>query len=250
MLETQPWILRQPGPGRRLRLFCFSYAGGNAASYLPWQAELDPAIEVCALQLPGRGARMGETPYSCLASLVAALAPVIASRNALPFAFFGHSLGALVAFEVARHLQRHGMPMPEHLFVSGCEAPQYRSPPKNLHALPEAELIESLRSYNGTPSEVLAHRELMELLLPTIRADFSLVDNYHYDPAPLLTIPVTVLAGRGDDHVATGLVEQWQRETEAACEIEWFDGDHFFIHSERRAVLRCVAAGLAAGQYA
>lgn len=249
MITTLPWILRQPRPAPRLRLYCFSYAGGNAATYLPWQAELDAGIEVCAIQLPGRGARIAEAPYTSLAALVAALAPLVCARNTLPFAFFGHSLGGLLAFEVARYSQRHALPMPEHLFASGCDAPQYRSPPKRMHALPDAELIESLRGYNGTPPEVLAHRELMELLLPTIRADFSLAENYRYDPGAPLAIPITVLSGREDDHVDPGLVDQWQRETTAGCRIEWFDGDHFFINAQRGAVLACVGAELAALQY-
>lgn len=245
MLISPSWIVRQSGPQRRLRLYCFSYAGGSAAAYLPWQSDLDPAIEVCAVQLPGRGARMAETPYSSLPALVAALGQVIRAGSALPFAFFGHSLGALVAFELARFCQRQALPTPEHLFVSGCEAPQYRSAPKNLHQLPHDELVASLRSYNGTPQEVLDHRELMELLLPTIRADFALVDNYRYQPGALLAMPLTVLAGRGDDHVEPGQVEQWRLETTAGCRVQWFDGDHFFINSQQRAVLSCVAADLA-----
>lgn len=243
-MQPSPWLVReQKTASRRLRLYCFCYAGGSASVYAPWQARLDPAIEVCAVQLPGRGGRMAEKPFTSLAEVIKALAVVIGRQDGLPFAFFGHSLGGLLAFELARYQKLHYMRMPEHLFVSGCDAPQYRSPSPRLHTLPDLELIEVLKDFNGTPPDVLQHRELMDLLLPTIRADFALVDDYVYRPGLPLAMPITVLAGRQEDRTVEQ-VEGWQKETLSDCNVHWFDGDHFFILPEQQAVLDCIGAGL------
>ncbi|HJU38302.1 MAG TPA: alpha/beta fold hydrolase [Tahibacter sp.] len=249
-MQPNPWLVREPSKtSRRLRLYCFCYAGGSAAVYLPWQARLDASIEVCAVQLPGRGNRMGERPFTAMPELIRALAPVIGREDDLPFAFFGHSLGGLVAFELARYRKLHYMRMPEHLIVSGCDAPQFRSESRRLHALPDHELIDVLKDFNGTPPEVLAHRELMDLLLPTIRADFALVDDYVYRPGLPLTMPITVLAGRREDR-SVDQVYGWRKETLSDCRVHYFDGDHFFIFPEQRAVLDCIGAALAEREYA
>jgi len=244
-MKFDPWFVRQPAPGRRFRLFCFAYAGGSAASFAQWQAELDPAIEVCAIQLPGRGSRFGEAPSRSMPELVLRIAERVAAQRDLPFAFFGHSLGALMAFEVASYCHRHGLPMPEHLFASGCNAPQFRSPPKNLHLYTDANLISALQGYKGTPPDVLRNTELMTLLLPMVRADFSLAENYQYRPRARLAIPISVLAGRSDEYTTEEQVNGWERETTGPCNVHWFEGDHFFLNTERRAVLDCVGAGLA-----
>ncbi|MES2295472.1 MAG: alpha/beta fold hydrolase [Pseudomonadota bacterium] len=236
-MHNTPWLVRQTAAQARLRLYCFSYAGGNAGNFAPWQAALDPAIEVCAVQLPGRGGRFGEAPYTSLSALVEALAQVISHQDKLPFAFFGHSLGGLLGFEVARFCQRHFLPMPKHLIVSGCAAPRLRKTERQLHLLDDEALIEELKTYNGTPPAVLASRELMALLLPMIRADFSMVETYQYRVAPLLELPITVLAGTGDDHVSQEQVDGWKSETTHACHSLWFEGDHFFLHPQRAAVL-------------
>lgn len=243
IVSNSPWFLRQPAPAgtqRRLRLYCFCYAGGNAVSYLPWQALLNPAIEVCAVQLPGRGARMGEAPMATLTAVIEGIAHAMGRQSRLPFAFFGHSLGALLAFELARYCKRYFLPMPAHLFVSGCDAPQFRDPPKDLHLLSDDDLIEELRNYNGTPPDILAHRELMDLVLPIVRADFSLVETYRYRASPLLNVPMTVLAGTTDERSSQDQVDGWAREGAAGCDIRWFEGDHFFIHSQRDAVMACL----------
>ena len=238
--HTSSWFVRQSGAQRRLRLYCFCYAGGNALSFIPWQALLDPVIEVCAIQLPGRGVRMAEPPYTSLPLLIEAIADAIGHQSKMPFAFFGHSLGALLAFELARYCKRNYLPMPEHLFVSGCDAPQYRDPPKGLHKLSDDALIDTLKDYDGTPPEILANRELMALVLPTIRADFSLVENYVYRVSPPLSMPITVLAGKQDERTSLDQVEGWAKESVNTCDIQWFKGNHFFINTERDEVVQCV----------
>lgn len=240
MMMATPWLVRRPGPAGRLRLYCFSYAGGSAATFSEWQPVLGPDIEVCAIQLPGRGARLAEAAITSLPDLVQMIAAVTSSQGNGPFAFFGHSLGGLLAFETARYCKLHRLPMPQHLIVSGSAAPRQRDTSRQLHLLGDQELIDELRKYNGTPPAVLENRELMELLLPMIRADFSLVERYRYRAGALLDMPIAVLAGRADPHVSPAQAQGWASETTAGARVHWVDGDHFFVNAKRTAVLDCV----------
>ncbi|WP_168356319.1 thioesterase II family protein [Lysobacter enzymogenes] len=235
-----PWLLRRPGAPRALRLYGFAYAGGDAGMYLSWQPALGAQIEVCGVQLPGRGVRLREPPAHTMEPLVERLAADIAAQPRQPFALFGHSLGALLAFEVARRLQRLGAPAPLHLFVSACEAPGYRREGRNLHTLPDEALIEVLRDYNGTPAEVLRDREFMALVLPTLRADFALACEYAYRPGPKLRVPMSVLVGEREREGRWSEVGRWAEQTEAGCELHRFDGGHLFVDSHRAAVVDCV----------
>ncbi|QOY92797.1 thioesterase [Massilia sp. UMI-21] len=240
-MKSTPWMVRQTCARPLARLFCFSYAGGSAANYRAWHGELAPAIEVCAMQLPGRGARFSETPMSSMVEIVQAAAAEIARQDdGKPFYFLGHSLGGLLAFEVARHCQAHALPMPEHLFVAGCAAPQMRGPSNNLHTLSDRDFLAALRDYGGTAPEVLASQELMQLLLPMMRADFGLAEEYDYRTAPLLEIPITVLAGESDDLVSPAQAKAWQLETDQAFGVEWFNGNHFFVDVHRRPIQQLV----------
>lgn len=218
-------------------MYIFPHAGGSPASFLPWQELLAPAIELAAIHLPGRGARFHEPNAQSIQEIVAPLAQELARQPLLPFAFFGHSLGALVAFELTRYLHANGAQLPLHLFVSGCHAPRYRNPSRQLHRMDDHTLLEELRTYNGTPAELLQSRELMEIVLPIIRADFGLAERFAYQPAPKLDVPMSILAGRGDDYETPEQSEGWQEETDGPCALHWFDGDHFFIHSECQRVL-------------
>lgn len=244
-MHKTPWLVRKAGTHRRLRLYCFSYAGGNASAYTGWQDQLDPGIEICAVQLPGRGSRLGEAPIDNMQKLVKELAAVVAHQGKMPFAFFGHSLGGLVSFELARYCKLHYLPQPLHLIVSGCNAPQHRGPSRGLHKLPHDELVKELLDYNGTPREVLEHRELMEMLLPTIRADFSLAEEYRYSPGLQLEMPVTALAGLQDKDGAVEPMQGWDKESKGAFALHWFEGGHFFINSAREEVLACIDRALA-----
>ncbi|MBB5885484.1 thioesterase [Xanthomonas sp. LMG 8992] len=236
-MHHTPWIVHMTAAPPRMRLFCFAYAGGSAFNFAAWRPALHPSVEICALQLPGRGARIAEAPIASMQTLLRAMAPAITQQGSLPFAFFGHSVGALIAFELARYLRLHGIAGPRHLFASGCQAPRFRSPSRQLRQLSDADFIEELRHYNGTPAEVLESRELMSLMLPAIRADFTLAEDYAYRPGPLLQVPLSVYAGRQDDNKGHGQVEGWAKETSAACRTTWFDDGHFFINTQRSAVL-------------
>ncbi|TXH70055.1 MAG: thioesterase [Lysobacteraceae bacterium] len=237
-VQKTQWLIRSPSVGHKMRLFCFAYAGGNAFYFNSWRSALDARIEVCAVQLPGRGSRIAEAPIGTMPAMLKALAPVVTQHGCMPYAFFGHSVGALIAFELARYLRLHSIEGPKHLFVSGCQAPRYRSHTKRLHQLPDHDFIEQLRSYNGTPAEVLGNKELMSLMLPTIRADFSISEEYAYRPGPLLKIPISVYAGVDDDNKEIGQVDGWSQETTGDCRVTWFDGGHFFIDTQTQSVLK------------
>lgn len=237
--RANPWLVffGQPEIAKYLRLYCFSYAGGSASIYQPWGALLDPGIELCAVQLPGRGIRLAERPERDLSALVSRLATAIAAQPTVPFAFFGHSLGALIAFELTRHLQRCQLQQPVKLLVSGCSSPQLRSNVDALDEHDDEKMIERLSQYNGTPPEVLQHQELMSLMAPAIRADFALVADYVYKPGALLDLPVTAFAGRSDDQTSREQIDGWGRETRSAFIQHWFDGDHFFIRPQMEQVV-------------
>jgi medium-chain acyl-[acyl-carrier-protein] hydrolase len=240
-----PWlVINRPNPKARLRLFCFPYAGGGAATYHLWPSELKGEIEVNAVQLPGRAGRSREKPFDRLGPLVEALAPVILPYLDRPYAFFGHSMGALIAFELARHLRREHDKQPARLFISGRRAPQLPSTSAPVHDLPEQEFMRELRRLNGTPEEVLAEPELMELMLPLLRADFAVVDTYEYAPEPPLDCPVRAYGGLRDREVSREQLEGWSMHTNADFGVRMLPGDHFYLQGERALLLRSLAGEL------
>jgi medium-chain acyl-[acyl-carrier-protein] hydrolase len=244
MSYRTPWLVRRPDATRPIRLYCFSYAGGSATAYLQWQTDLEPYVDVCGVQLPGRGSRMGEACLTSLPEIVEQVAQELMWQDDGTFALFGHSLGALLAFEVTRLCASRGMRLPSHLFVSGCDAPRYRQLDEPLHELPDPELIDKLADYGGTPPEILANAELLQLTLPVLRADFALAYRYEYIAQLPLSIPLTVFAGLQDPHTERELVEKWAEETTATTRTHWLDGHHFFINTHRNAVIERVLAEL------
>jgi medium-chain acyl-[acyl-carrier-protein] hydrolase len=225
-------------PGARIRLFCFPYAGGGATIFSTWPRGLPPEVEVVAVQPPGREGRLAEKPYSDLMELTAAMHQALRPHlQEKPFAFFGHSNGGLMAFELARTLRRTAGPMPRHIFIGGRPAPQLKLDEEEIHALPHDEFIAALRRYAGTPEEILQNAEIMELIMPLLRADFALGETYRYAHEPPLDVPISAYAGRQDDEVTVDEVEAWREQTAAAFRLQVFPGDHFFVNGDRALVL-------------
>nr|BBH87125.1 thioesterase [Thermosporothrix sp. COM3] len=228
----------QPRPQARLRLFCFPYAGGSAAIYRTWPELFPPDIEVCPVQLPGRENRLFEEPFSALPPLVEELGKVLKPFLDRPYAFFGHSMGALISFELTRLIRRQGEQQePVHLYVSGHRAPHLPDPLPPCYHLPTEAFLEELKRLKGTPEEVLRTPELLELLLPLLRADFAVSETYRYTEGQPLACPVTALGATHDSEVSTDELHAWEKQTSSHFEIHLFPGDHFFLHTEEQAVI-------------
>jgi medium-chain acyl-[acyl-carrier-protein] hydrolase len=230
----------KPIPDARLRLFCFPYAGGAAAVFRRWSEGLPRDVEVCPVQFPGRGSRLMEPPFTALAPLVKALAEAIVPKLDKPFALFGHSLGALVCFELARELRRHGFP-PSHLFVSAGRAPHLPRQGTPIYDLEEKAFLKELRRLNGTPEELLSNPELMEIVLPILRADFSIYETYAYSTEAPLDCPITSFGGLQDRRVSQPDLLAWRGETCGTFSLQLFNGDHFFLNTSLPSLLRAIS---------
>ena len=240
------WFGRaEPAPRAAHRLFCLPYAGGSAASYRDWHALAPDGIQVCPVELPGRGGRFGEPTLTRLRPLVDALAGALAPYLDRPFAVFGHSMGGLLAFELARTLRRRGLPLPAHLFVSAAAAPDLPRSRPPVHHATDAEVMDELRLLGGTPPELLDDKEVMELMLPVIRADFSVLETYEYRPGPPLPVPLTVFGGADDPLVPVRSLDGWRRQS-AAARLHVLPGGHFFVSPAAAGVMAVIADTLAA----
>jgi medium-chain acyl-[acyl-carrier-protein] hydrolase len=188
---------------------------------------------------------MKSAPFTQMAPLVNAVTPILLPYLDKPFAFFGHSMGGLLSFELARQLRReHGI-SPIHLFVSASRAPQISSKKPPIHALPETEFKQELRRLNGTPASVLENNELMQLLIPILRADFAVLETYAYTSEAPLECPITAFGGLQDQEVSLEELQGWREQTKAFS-LQMFPGDHFFIHSAQALLLKTLAESLKA----
>ena len=232
------FICPKPNARAKLRLFCFHHAGGGAASFRNWSDNLPSSVEVYFVELPGRGFRLAQTAFTSLTPLVEAIADALHPFLDKPFTFFGHSMGGPICFELARLLRKkHGL-NPIHLFVSAHRAPQLPDPDPPIYNLPDSEFLEELRDLEGTPQEVLENAELMQLLLPTLRADFTVVDTYTYTAEPPLDCPITAFGGLQDREVNYEELEAWRSQTIAGFSLHMLRGNHFFIHSAQSELLK------------
>lgn len=241
---AQNFLRPRPVAAPRLRLFCFPYAGGSATVYHQWPAALPADIELVAVQYPGRATRMREAPCTRLQALLDDIEAGILPQLDRPYAFFGHSMGATVAHELARRLLAANRPLPKHLFLSGRSAPQLAPCKAPIHALPHAEFIAAMRELNGTPAEILEHRELMEMLAPIIRADFEVLETWQYEPTAPSAIPVSVFGGIADAAVPLENLDAWASCTTARFKRHMFPGDHFFLQQHYPAMLNIVVRAL------
>ncbi|MFD4507187.1 thioesterase II family protein [Streptomyces sp. NPDC058457] len=237
-LDTDLWIRRfHPAPKAGARLVCFPHAGGSAGFYFGLSALLHPRVEVLAVQYPGRQERRAEPQITDIESVAAALAGVLAPSWGSPAAFFGHSMGAVIAYETARRLERTTGSGPLALFASGRRAPSTVRPAERLHLADDRELVAEIVRQGGTPAELFDDPELVALVLPAVRGDYRAVESHRHRPGPPITAPVTVLTGRDDPKVTAEEARAWDRHTTGRTEVLTFGGGHFFLleHQERIA---------------
>lgn len=224
------------------RLFCIPYAGGSASAFAGWQDSLPAGIEVCAIQLPGHFGRMHEACYTDLQTIIDALVSAIKPYlNDCDFYFYGHSMGARLAFELANALSKQGLNLPKELFVSGAKAPHLPRNKKPIHALSHDDFFEEIDRINGTPRAVLENKELAELILPILRADFQVCETWSFDVEDVLNIPLRVFGGLSDPGVSMEDIDAWELRSSSDFKRHMFPGDHFFINPHKDKLLRLIA---------
>jgi surfactin synthase thioesterase subunit len=240
------WPAPEPRPHAPVRLFCLPYAGGRASMFRSWPAGLPASVEVRALALPGRERRHVEAPLDDLETVITKTADALEPLLDRPWALFGHSMGAILGFELACALRRRGAPAPLLLVVAGHDAPQFVIGGGEIHLLPDAALADELRRLAGTPPEVLADPEVMALLLPSLRADFRICETYVASSGEPLDVPLLVLDALGDDETTAAGIAGWARHTTAAVTHVTLPGNHFFVHHAERALLQAITRELQA----
>jgi surfactin synthase thioesterase subunit/glycosyltransferase involved in cell wall biosynthesis len=242
---TCPWF---PGiedaQAGKPRIFCLPWAGGGALPYRAWREPLSPLAAVAPVRLPGRETRAGEPPFERMGPLIAALLAEIRPYLDTPFLLFGHSMGAGIAFELARALRRAGLPQPVSLHVSGARAPQYR-----LNHVPPPEpslrdFIEELRRLEGFPPSVLNNPELLKLALPALLSDARLYRHYAYTPDEPLGMPLFAYGGEADPNVTTQHLDAWAAQTTGPFQRRDFQGGHFYLEPSQTSLLAALQADI------
>ncbi|MGO9271199.1 MAG: thioesterase II family protein [Terriglobia bacterium] len=238
------WVAyRRPKPRARLRLFAFPFGGGGASSYRNWHDSFGEEIDVCPIQIPGREGRVSETAFTQIQPLIDALADGLDYYSDLPFVFFGHSMGALICYELVRRLIRDDRMLPARIFVSGCRAPRDMPHDRTRHQLADSAFTEELRRL-GTPSPVLENSDMMAYLMPILRADFELVDTYRYSPGPQIDSAITAFGGTEDSEVSEEGLNGWRAETSGDFRLTMFPGDHFYILDSSGPLIEAIRSDL------
>lgn len=234
-LAPSPWLPFRRSPVEApVRLLCFPFAGGGAATFRTWGKRLGPGFDVCAFEPPGRGTRFTEPAHRRMADYVDAVMPTVTALTEQRFVLFGHSMGAMVALECAKRLHRMGRAPALMVLSAYGKLPSSRKP---IHQLPREELVKALHAYGGSPAEVLANEEMMEVLLPMLRADFELVETYAYQDDTSFSFPLLVVGGDDDPYFPASSLEPWRTITTGAFSFKMFPGGHFYLREAENELL-------------
>lgn len=239
------WVDLSRGGEGRLRLFCFPHAGGGASTFRLWPAAVPESVEIARVQIPGRETRFREPRFTDLGTLAARLVEELGPWDEQPYAFFGHSMGALVAFRLTQEILAAGFPPPVHLFAAGYRAP-HSSMDSPIRELPDAEFLKAMdRRYGGIPAALVENQELRELFLPVLRDDMSICESNDDRGKNPVACPITAFGGRDDPWVGSEHLNSWKDQTQATFRLKTYDGGHFFLDAHREAILRELQADLA-----
>ncbi|MEU5950212.1 alpha/beta fold hydrolase [Micromonospora sp. NPDC047465] len=239
------WVRRfHPAPAGAPRLVCLPHAGGSASFYFPVSRALSPAVEVLAIQYPGRQDRRHEPCVGTIPELARQVFGVLKPWLDQPLAIFGHSMGATLGFEVARLMEAETGRPAAHLFPSGRRAPSCHRH-ETVHLLDDEGLLADMKKLSGTNAAVLGDPELLRAALPAIRNDYRAAETYEYTPGPALSCPVTVFTGDDDPKATVDEAKAWEQHTTGAFDLHVFPGGHFFLAQHQAAILRTISAALA-----
>ncbi|MDH3658628.1 MAG: alpha/beta fold hydrolase [Alphaproteobacteria bacterium] len=241
------WLLGALSPNPSGRVFCFAHAGGSADSFMTWRERLPASIDLAAVQYPGRGRRIDDEPIQEIGEIIDHVTRALMPLTDVPFALFGHSLGALLAFETARRLVKIGR-APRLLVASACRSPSLLPSPKVVKAasLDGLHFINAIRAFGGIPAEIVNDHDVLDIVTPIIRSDFRLVANYRYRPGRRLPMPILVANGSSDQHTAPANLEGWALESTEEVEFRTFEGGHFYLDDDdnRDLIIDAIASEL------
>ncbi len=227
------WLLGAPSSHPSGRVFCFAHAGGSADSFMTWREQLPPSIDLAAVQYPGRGRRIDDEPIQEIDEIVEKVTEALMPLTDVPYVLFGHSLGALLAFETARRLVTAGR-SPRLLVASACRSPSLLPSPAVVKAasLDGLHFINAIRAFGGIPAEIANDHDVLDIVTPIIRSDFKLVANYRYRPGRRLPVPILVANGSSDQHTSPANLEGWALESTEEVEFRTFEGGHFYLEDD------------------
>ncbi len=241
IVTKNKWIVTPiPRPQAKLALYCLPFAGGSSNSFRPWTSILPPTVELRAVELPGHGSRLNEALEHNIQMLIEPMAQALSENSDRPFAIFGHSMGALLGYELTLKLQHNFKKNPVHVFLSGHGAPHLPERDEPIHQLPKSEFVSKIRQYNGTPHEVLENDELMELMVPILRADFEVCETYQPACLDKITAPLTVMGGINDSGAPRADLEAWADFTTQTFNVRMFPGDHFYLLQHKMTLLQAI----------
>jgi surfactin synthase thioesterase subunit len=237
-IGASPAIRLRHDPAARLRLFCLPHAGAGASLFHPWSLTLPREIQVCPIQQPGRENRLRERPHTGLPALVRDLVDAVVPYLDLPFALFGHSMGAAIGFELARELRRQSRSTPLHLLMSGFRAPHRRPTSAPLAALPNPMFLEAVQQrYGRIADEILRESALVDLIMPVLRADLAMIETYCCTEEAPLDCAISVFGGASDPTVTEDELMDWSRHTTVGFDFCTLPGGHFFPQESRDQLL-------------
>lgn len=247
MAQDSQFVIAKPRPEARSRLFCFPHAGGGPVAFFDWAQRFGPETECVSLQYAGRGQRLQEEPLTSVEELVSQIADVFLQWSDKPFAFYGHSFGGIIAFELARELRRSGVPGPHHLFIGASRPPHHPPLSPLIHGLNDREFVENVQArYGGIPASIYRDPEVLEMFLPAMRADFTAYETYRLQQDDPLEAPITVFAGAEDKAVSPEALAEWALYTTSDFDITVLPGGHFFPAASGRDLIRAVQIHIAA----